>query len=319
VATTGRDDVAVVYIADFGERKWVECVEALQPPAPREDKWILLVSTLYGCPVGCAMCDAGGFYHGRVSRDDLFAQIDFLVRKRFPSGDIPCRQFKIQFARMGDPAFNPAVLDVIEDIPERYHVPGFMPSLSTVAPHGTDAFFDRLLDLKHGKFAGGKFQFQFSIHSTDESRRDEMIPVKKWSFERMADYGAQFFREGDRKITLNFALTKDAPIDPAALRDAFDPGIFLIKITPVNATHRAEKNNLSSYIDPSAAGDDYPVVEELRAAGYQVIVSIGDVEENFIGSNCGQYIQKHINASKPVKGAYTYDVEPAETESVTKK
>jgi 23S rRNA (adenine2503-C2)-methyltransferase len=194
-----------------------------------------------------------------------------------------------------------------------------MPSLSTVAPDGTDAFFDRLLELKHRKFADGKFQFQFSIHTTDESRRDEMIPVKKWSFERMADYGARFFREGDRKITLNFALTKDAPIDPAALRDAFDPGIFLIKITPINATHRAEKNNLSSYIDPMAAGNDYPVVEELRAAGYEVIVSIGEVEENFIGSNCGQYIQKHINASKPVKGAYTYGVEPVETESVTKK
>jgi 23S rRNA (adenine2503-C2)-methyltransferase len=220
---------------------------------------------------------------------------------------------------MGDPAFNPAVLDVIEELPDRYRVPGFMPSLSTVAPRGTDAFFGRLLELKRRKFSGGRFQFQFSIHTTDETRRDEIIPAKKWGFEKMADYGRRFFQEGDRKVTLNFALTEDAPIDPAALLDHFDPEIFLIKITPVNATHRAEENGLSSYINPSASRDDYPIVKDLRAAGYQVIVSIGEVEENFIGSNCGQYIQKHLNASKPVKGAYTFGIEPAETESMTEK
>ncbi len=319
VASSGRDDIAVVYIAEFGDGKWVECVEAVQPPAPREDKWILLVSTLYGCPVGCSMCDAGGFYHGRVSKEDLFAQIDFLVRKRFPSGDIPSKQFKIQFARMGDPAFNPAVLDVIEELPDHYGVPGFLPSLSTVAPMGVDAFFERLEQIKHDRFPGGRFQFQFSIHTTDEKRRDEIIPTKKWSFARMAEYGRRFYKEGDRKITLNFALMQDAPIDPAVLLDHFDPDYFLIKITPLNVTYRAAEHSLTSYIDPLRADDDYPIVNDLRTAGYQVIVSIGDSEENFIGSNCGQYLQRHLNASKPVQGAYTYTIDPAETSAIKKQ
>ena len=312
VASTGNENVAVVYIAELENKKWIECVEALQPPVPREDKWILLVSTLYGCPVGCAMCDAGGFYHGRVSKDDLFAQIDFLVRKRYPTGDIPSKQFKIQFARMGDPAFNPAVLDVIEELPDRYRVPGFLPSLSTVAPAGTDAFFERLKEIKHAKFPGGWFQFQFSIHTTDEKRRDEIIPTKKWSFARMAEYGRDFYKKGDRKITLNFALMKDTPIEPSVLLEHFDPDIFLVKITPLNTTHRAAEHNLSSYIDPLRTDDNYPIVDKLRAAGYEVIVSIGEVEENYIGSNCGQYIQRHLNAEKPVQGAYTYPVDPAD-------
>ncbi len=52
IASTGKEEVAIVYIAEFGEGKRIECVESLQPPIPREEKWVLLVSTMFGCPVG---------------------------------------------------------------------------------------------------------------------------------------------------------------------------------------------------------------------------------------------------------------------------
>jgi 23S rRNA (adenine2503-C2)-methyltransferase len=311
VAATGKDDVAVVYIAEFEDGKWVECVEAVQPPIPREQKWVLLVSTLYGCPVGCAMCDAGGYYHGRVSKEDLFAQIDVLIRRRFPTGSIPCNQFKIQFARMGEPAYNPAVLDVIEEIPDRYEAPGFMPSISTVAPLGTERFFERLRRIKRAKYTGGRFQFQFSIHTTDESLRDRIIPTKKWSFARMAEYGKSLHEKGDRKIALNFALTRNAPLDPNVLLQHFAPDYFLIKITPLNTTYRAAEHELTSYIDPLRSGDEYPIAEQLRDVGYQVIVSVGEVEESYIGSNCGQFIMKHLRSAGHVKGAYTYPIHPS--------
>jgi 23S rRNA (adenine2503-C2)-methyltransferase len=308
VASIGKEDVAVVHIVELAGGKMVECVEAVQPPIPREQKWVLMVSTLYGCPVGCAMCDAGGYYNGRVPREDLFAQIDFLIRRRFPTGDIPCGQFKIQFARMGDPAFNTAVLDVIESLPDRYRAPGFLPSISTIAPEGTDPFFDRLRQIKQDKFPGGWFQFQFSIHTTNEKLRDQIIPINKWDFDRMAEYGQSFYEQGDRKITLNFALMKHMPIDADVLLQHFSPDIFLIKITPLNATYHAARNKLTSYIDPLLSGVDHPIVKELRAAGYQVIVSIGEAEENYIGSNCGQYIESRLRASESVQGAYTYPI-----------
>jgi 23S rRNA (adenine2503-C2)-methyltransferase len=59
VASTGREDVAMVYIVEPDDGKLVECVESIQPPLPREQKWVLLVSTMFGCPIGCKMCDAG--------------------------------------------------------------------------------------------------------------------------------------------------------------------------------------------------------------------------------------------------------------------
>ncbi|GAH16437.1 unnamed protein product, partial [marine sediment metagenome] len=60
----GREDLAKVYVASMrGNKEYlVEFVESVQPPIPREKKWVLIVSTLFGCPVGCRMCDAGGEY-----------------------------------------------------------------------------------------------------------------------------------------------------------------------------------------------------------------------------------------------------------------
>lgn len=309
IASTGKEEVAIVYIVEFEDGKMLECVEAVSPPLPRENKWVILVSTMFGCPIGCMMCDAGGYYHGKTSAEMIYDQLDFLIYKRFPNGRVPARQFKIQFARMGEPALNPNVLTVLEGLPDRYDAPGLMPSISTVAPAGAQKFFDRLIEIKREKYAGGNFQFQFSLHTTDLGLRDKIIPAKKWSFREMAAFGERFFSEGDRKITLNFALAQDLTIDPDVLLEYFTPEKFLIKITPLNPTYRASANSLASYIDPYRSTDRYVVVDALREAGYDVIISIGEVEENYIGSNCGQYLQRHLNASDRLSAGYTYHVQ----------
>jgi len=308
VASSGREDIAVVYVAELEAGKYIEFVEAIQPPMPRDEKWVLMVSTLYGCPVGCSMCDAGGYYHGKITKDDLFEQIDYMVDQRYPDWKITTDQFKIQFARMGDPAFNMDVLDVIEELPQRYFAPNFMPSVSTIAPHGVDEFFERLLNIKNAQYRDGHFQFQFSVHTTDQAMRDEMIPVKKWSFVQMSEYGERFYQDGDRKITLNFALAEGMPVDPQTLLEYFSPEKFLIKITPLNPTYRAAEHGLSSYIDPSSENEDYAIIQSLRQAGYQVIMSIGEIEENYIGSNCGQYVRRHLEAMDQSIDGYTYRV-----------
>jgi 23S rRNA (adenine2503-C2)-methyltransferase len=308
VASAGREDVAVVYIAEYPDGRLLECVESLQPPLPREEKWVLLISTMFGCPIGCAMCDAGGQYEGKVSVDQIFAQLDFLVYQRFPDGHIPSRQFKIQFARMGEPALNSALLEVLDQLPARYQAPGLMPSLSTIAPASAALFFERLLEIKRWQYSGGHFQFQFSLHTTDQALRDQIIPVKKWSFDQMAEYGERFYQPGDRKITLNFALARGNPLDPQVLLKHFTPKKFLIKITPLNPTYRARENRLASHIDPCQPDDQNYLVEALRRAGYEVILSIGEVEENAIGSNCGQYLRRHLNAAERLQDGYQYEL-----------
>jgi 23S rRNA (adenine2503-C2)-methyltransferase len=307
VASAGHPEVAMVYVVEF-PGGLVECVEAVQPPRLREEKWVLMISTLFGCPIACQMCDAGGHYRGKLTEVEMFAQIEYLIQQRYPDGFVPSEQFKIQFARMGEPALNPAVIDLLKNLPGRINAPGLMPSVSTIAPHGTDGFFEQLIEIKNQVYPSGRFQFQFSIHTTDPDLRDQIIPVKKWGFERMAEFGKIYHRPGDRKITLNFALAENSPIDPEVLLRYFDPARFLIKVTPLNPTYQAVSTGLTSYVDPHDKIATYPELEKIRDAGYQVIISIGEQEENRIGSNCGQYVQKHMLETGGLAEGYTYQV-----------
>jgi 23S rRNA (adenine2503-C2)-methyltransferase len=310
IGSTGKEDVAITRIAELRGGRFVEFVESLQPPIPRREKWVLIVSTMFGCPVGCLMCDAGGHYRGMLSAGEILDQIDYMVRLRFPDGDVPARKFKVQFARMGEPSLNPAVLDVLETLPGRYTAPGLIPSVSTVAPAGGAGFFERLIEVKDRFYRGGSFQLQFSIHTTDGALRDRLIPIRKWDLGDIAAYGDAFYSEGDRKITLNAALAAGMPLDPGILLDHFDPGRFLIKITPLNPTYQAERHGLSSYVAADAILPEqarrYDLIQDLRRSGFEVIVSIGEPEENLIGSNCGQFLMRHLRENHAPEGSYTY-------------
>lgn len=313
LAKAGREDIAIIYIAEMGPKdcggngRIVEFVESVQPPIPRNEKWVLIISTLYGCPVGCAFCDAGNSYRGKLSKDDMLSQIDFLIMNRFGERKVPVEKFKIQFARMGEPALNENVLDVLSELPDLYDAPGLMPSVSTIAPKRTDGFFERLLEIKRDIYKG-RFQLQFSIHTTDSEKRDKLIPVKKWDFEKIADYGKRFYTDDGRKITLNFALAEGMPVDPDILLDHFSPDKFIIKITPINPTFSAKKNKIASHILPDE--EDYEIIDQLKAAGYEVILSIGEILENDIGSNCGQHVMNYLKEKEKnnevVTGGYTY-------------
>lgn len=304
-AKAGTEDIATVYIAELDNGGTIEFVESIQPPLPIEKKWVLIVSTLCGCPVDCTFCDAGGNFIKKLSEDEIFSQIDYMVVKKFLDRNILTEKFKIQFARIGEPSFNPAVLGVLKKFYERYKTKNFIPSISTIAPIGTKIFFEKLLKIKNEIYPNN-FQLQFSLHTTDIGIRDKMIPVKKWSFGEIADYSEKFYESGGRKITLNFALEENTPLDADVLLKYFDTEKFLIKLTPLNPTYKVAANNYKSYIKPNIY--KYDITDSLQRSGYETLISIGQIEENKIGSNCGQYITAINKADETSGESYSYKI-----------
>ncbi len=290
VHTTPPNDLARVLVGRLRDGSLVEMVESVQPPVPRSDKWVLIVSTLKGCPVRCAICDAGGSYRGRLTAEEIIAQVDALIATRYEPGVVvPVRRLKVQFARIGEPALNDAVLDALEILDDRPDLPGFFPSISTVAPAGRDRFFERLLRITRERFQGGRFQLQFSIHTTDERARRRLVPVRTWSFAEIARYGRSFVGPCDRKVTLNFAPASGLPLDPSVIASLFSPAHFLIKLTPINPTRAARAARLIGLVDPHD-GSGEAIAERFRREGFETLVSIGELEENRIGSNCGMHL-----------------------------
>jgi len=285
-------DLASVFVARLADGACVEFVESVQPPVPLERKWVNIVSVLRGCPVRCPFCDAGGSYGGPVTADELLAQLDHLVFRRFPDGRVPVPKWKVQFARMGDPAFNLDVVRVIGAVQARYRAPGFHPSVSTIAPAACDRFFEDLLAVKRLRGFGPRFQLQFSLHTTCETARRDLIPVRLWPFSRIAAFGERWFEPGDRKITLNFALAEGVPFDPEKLVEHFSPERFLLKITPVNPTRNSRLHEIRSAVDAKHPENNQWILDRCAAAGFDHILSIGELAENEVGSNCGMYLDR---------------------------
>jgi 23S rRNA (adenine2503-C2)-methyltransferase len=290
----GQEELATVYVAKMREeeRYLIEFAESVQPPVPREEKWVLIVSSLFGCPIRCNMCDAWGDYSGKLEAHEIIDQIDFMVIGRFPDRKVPIPKLKIQFARMGEPSLNPNILQVLKDLRDIYEAPGLMPCISTVGPSSSRHFFEELIEIKNELYDKGDFQLQFSIHSTNLIERNELIPIDKWQFEEISDYGERYWKEGDRKIALNFVLIEGYTAAPEIIKKYFSPDKFLIKLTPVNPTRRANKNGLVSAIDPDNPSIGEKIAQSFRVFGFETILSIGEVEENVIGSNCGMYVSR---------------------------
>lgn len=284
---TGRSDLAEVYLARLrGDRKYlVEFVDACAiAGGDRREKWVVIISTQFGCPAGCLMCDAGGGYHGDLTVDEMIWQIRTVVEAHPKLDPRACRKFKVQFARMGEPSLNDAVLEVIRWLGKEY--PNCMPCVATLAVEGRENWFRELLDLREGF---RDMQLQFSMNTTDAALRDELMPIGKMSFDQIARYGETFYRPGSRKPSLNFAVSDSLPLDPAAVARIFDPACFAVKLTPLNPTQTARDNDLVSLDGPDGDASLLDTrTDQFRALGYEVVRSIGDWEENRIGSNCGQ-------------------------------
>ena len=290
ISSSGNPDLAMVYVAEDEEGRRLEFVDSIQPPRTREEKWVVIVSTMFGCPVGCQMCDAGGDFQGKVDAEGMLWQVRQAVKERFDNGSPRTEMLKVQFARMGEPALNEAVLVALVGLRAEYPETNVHASVSTVGPTVSKAFIDRLQRVKDEHYPNGRFQLQFSIHSTDPDVRRQLCPIRTLSFEEMARVGAGFRKPGDKRVTLNFCLIEGITIDPEVVRRYFDPEQFLIKLTPLNPTDRARSAGLRTLIDKDNERPAQFYIDAFREQGFDVLLSIGEYEENQIGSNCGQYL-----------------------------
>lgn len=289
----GDDKIASVYIAQLKDGEFIEFVESTTPPLTFDEKWVIILSTQLGCPFKCKFCDAGGNFKRNLREGEIFEQINYLIKNRFPDGFVNTKKFKIQFARIGEPTLNQEILKVLENIPKNIKSKNIIPSISTIAPLSGRDFLKKLKEIKDKFYQKGNFQMQFSIHSTNEEKRKWINGARNLNLKEISEYGEYFFNERDKKITLNFALMEEKDLDPKIIKNIFSREKFLIKITPVNPTISSTKNNI-----PSLWFEDFEKIlkisKKLREEGFEVIESLGELKENEIGSNCGQYIQKFL-------------------------
>lgn len=266
---------------------------------PLEDKWVITISSQYGCSMGCTFCDVPKVGKGRnATFNDLNNQVYNAIRLH-PEVQYTDR-LNLHYARMGEPTWN---FDVIKSatylsgfFSEKQW--GFHPVVSTMMPIFNKNLAEFLVEWMYfkNKIMNGQAGLQISINTTNEKTRIKTFNNNAMSlhsisslFERVLKPSPHNERVVGRKIALNFALT-DAEIDARLLRDLFNPKYFLCKITPMHITDSCKTNNL---ITKDGYEQYYPykkVEQELKEEGFDVIVFVPSREEDKSRITCGNAI-----------------------------
>lgn len=269
---------------------------------PLSEKWVITVSTQYGCSMGCSFCDVPKVGPGKnATTDDIVNQV--MCGISLHPEIKQTKRLNVHFARMGEPSWNNAVLAAtlkLKEVVKDYWGWGFHPVVSTICPahnYNLEAFLKMWMIIKNDVL-NGEAGLQISVNTTDQTIRSKTMPNALPLFHIARMFNGE--RVKGRKITLNFALT-DASIDAGYLAEIFDPENFLCKITPMHETTACKSNGLLTR-DGYTKYYPYKETEEvLKKAGFDVIVFIPSKEEDESRITCGNAILSDHNAtaSKP--------------------
>ena len=268
------------------------------PLLPLSEKWVLTISTQYGCSMNCNFCDVPKVGSGKnATLNDLQQQI--LIGLHTHSEITQTNRLNVHYARMGEPTWNPNVLDhakwMKEHIDPEYKV---HPVVSTMMPKHNDwlkTFIHNWMRIKNRLYHGNA-GLQISLNSTNEDERSEMFHNNACSLEKIARVMDNVVPFG-RKITLNFAVA-NWEIDPSILLNYFSPELYIIKLTPMHKTVSALQHNIETKGDYTSC---YPYQEHekrLKDAGYEVLVFIASQDEDLGMITCGNAILSGKNPTR---------------------
>lgn len=262
---------------------------------PLEEKWVITISTQYGCSMGCAFCDVPRVGPGvNATIGDLLWQVE-TARSLHPEVK-STKRLNIHFARMGEPTFNPEVIRAAMMFRDAYHGFKVHPVVSTMMPKDNSNLKEFIREWMWVKniYYQGESGLQLSINTTSELLRRSIFHGSALSLGEIAEVMGGIIPKG-RKITLNFAVA-DWPIDPSVLLKYFNPDHYIVKLTPMHKTRNAEMKGIKTEGD-YATPEPYQIhAANLRKAGYDVLVFIASREEDEGRITCGNAI---LSGSEP--------------------
>jgi len=281
-----------ISVGDYGQQvnlNPARPVEDGTPIVPLAEKWVISVSTQYGCSMDCEFCDVPKVGPGRnATLQDMQWQIlSALLRPASPRAS---KRTKVHFVRMGEPSWNMRVIDCAQWLLVLKDKFNPHPVVSTMMPKYNPelkSFIQNWMKLKNTLY-GGHAGLQLSINSTDEAERRRMFSNNACSLEKIAEIVNEEAPVA-RKIVLNFAVAQYR-VDPDVLLKLFDPGRYLVKLTPIHETRATLRAGICTSGELTGPEPYQQLASRLREAGYDVLVAVSSREEDFSRITCGNAI-----------------------------
>jgi len=203
----------------------------------RKERWMIGVSVMSGCPVGCKFCATGQLKKCRnLTAEEIKDQVAFIIMNNYNiQNPAESQEFKINYTRMGEPFLNiievRRAITLIDKMLPKTKVHHY---ISTIGVEGAD--FSWIKD---------NITLQLSVHSFDENYRNWLIPFKKkMQLEEMG----KIRTESALKTTINLTMARREDFDIEKMKLYFDKKAFFVKISPINENCISVANDMGKGI-----------------------------------------------------------------------
>lgn len=250
---------------------------------PSKDRVTACISTQIGCQLNCSFCATGKLgYKRNLTKGEIFNQV-FSLNKS--GNEIFNRNLSnIVIMGMGEPLLNyNNVLNAIEIICSDAGM-AMSPQRITLSTAGIAPKIKQLAD------DNVKFNLSISLHSADNEKRNQIMPVnKKYDLNELKESIRYFYNKTNTRITYEYLMLKD-------VNDSRKDAEILTEFTKISPC----KINLIEYNanekDPYQ-GSDKETIENFIAflENKNLVVNLRRSKGKDINAACGQLANKNNN------------------------
>lgn len=263
---------------------------------PLEEKWVVTLSTQYGCNSACKFCDVPKVGRGiNATYEDMKGQIEAALSLH--PEVTGTKRLNIHYARMGEPSWNPDVLKLSYDLHKivKPYIGNSLihPVFTTMCPKNNKLLLPALQEwtnnIKNDLFRGDA-GLQLSINSTSDEQRYDMFSGNALSLKEISNIVKDLPMPKGRKYALNFALADTYEVNAQKLRDLFNPDKCMVKITPLHMTHSCVENDIKTSDGYTSFVPYQKAEKDLIDVGFDVLIFVPSSDEDGGRITCGNAI-----------------------------
>lgn len=252
-----------------------------------QERTVLCISTMCGCPMGCRFCGTGDYFVRSLTSDEIVAQAEYLLSSQLDGIDPKSiNKLQIMVMSMGEPALVNALWDAFRILYKKYPNAALLISSS-----GPDVNYDWINQMSVEIPTVG---LQFSVHESTDEARDALIPFKKkLKLSEIARAGIIWNAYTKRKPYFNYCAHdgNTSADDVKRLYNLFDPAIWEATVSVI--CERDANTLMTNDYQRNLAID---FANKLVEAGFNVRV-FDPAGQDTVGGGCGQlhYYQEWVN------------------------